>query len=258
MYGIQKVRVCAKTDIGFKREKNEDSLLIIDDQSELTDIKHYGRMYALADGMGGHTGGEIASKMACQGMTENYSGTTSNQHGTDYFRARLHHLKSTLYEVHNKIIEYGQNNRDYDDMGTTLSVMILFENRALIAHVGDSRIYRLRKNVLELLTEDHTFAQIFLQKGYITSKVASEHPIRHVLTQALGKGIEDIFLKMEIVKRGDTFLVCSDGLHDMLSDVEIEKILSKNYALNDKCDRLVASALDMGGKDNVTVIVIQV
>lgn len=252
------MRVCAKTDIGIKREKNEDSFLIIDDQNESFDINHFGRMYALADGMGGHAGGEVASKMACEGMTGYYSGPKNDLDGAEYFKARLHNLKSTLYETHNKIVNYGRISSEYDDMGTTLSVIILFENRALIAHVGDSRIYRLRKNVLEQLTEDHTFAKIFLQKGYITPKVASEHPIRHVLTQAMGKGIEDIFLKMETVKRGDTYLLCSDGLHDMLSDVEINKILLKNYALKDKCDFLVSCALDMGGKDNVTVIVIEV
>ena len=255
----QKVNACAKTDIGYKREKNEDQYLILDDEVDSINIKHNGRLYALADGMGGHTGGEVASKMACQGMSDYYlKTTTSDQHSTDYCRARLQHLKTTLHDVHNKIIEHGQGSREYEDMGTTLSAIVLIKNRALIAHVGDSRIYRLRGNLLEQLTEDHTFAQAFLQKGYITPEVASEHPIRHVMTQALGKGIEDIFLRIEKVKRGDTFLLCSDGLHDMLSDEEIKNVLSKNYALKDKCNRLVASALRMGGKDNVTVIVIQV
>jgi protein phosphatase len=156
------VNVCAKTDIGFKRKKNEDRFLIIEDAIEFNSIKRYGRLYALADGMGGHAGGEVASKMACQGMTDYYSKTMNDQHGTDFFKARLQHLRSTLWDVHNKIIEYGQVNGEYEDMGTTLSVMVLFKNRALIAHVGDSRIYRLRRNVLEQLTEDHTFANIFL------------------------------------------------------------------------------------------------
>ncbi len=255
---IQKVKVCAKTDIGFKREKNEDSYLILDDATEFIDTKHFGRLYALADGMGGHTGGEIASKMACQGMADYYS-EIENDHGdSNYFRVGLQHLKSTFYVIHNKIVEYGQVSKEYEDMGTTLSVLVLIKNRALIAHVGDSRIYRLHKNVLEQLTEDHTFAQIFLQKGYITPKVASEHPIRHIMTQALGKGIENIFLKLEKVKQGDTFLLCSDGLNDMLTDLEIKNVLSKSYALKDKCNGLVAKALEMGGKDNVTVIVVQV
>jgi serine/threonine protein phosphatase PrpC len=255
---IQEVKVCAKTDIGFKRKKNEDRYIIIDDETEFINIKHYGRFYALADGMGGHAGGEVASKMACKGMTDYYSEINNDQDDSDYFRVRLQHLKSTLYAVHNKIIEYGQVIREYEDMGTTLSVLVLIKNRALIAHVGDSRIYRLRGKFLEQLTEDHTFAQIFLQKGYISSKVALEHPIRHVMTQAVGQGIEDIFLKIEMVEKDDIFLLCSDGLHDMLSDVEIKNVLSKNYALKDKCNRLVAKALEMGGKDNVTAIVVQV
>ena len=258
MDSIQKIQVCVKTDIGFKREKNEDSYLIIDDETEFIDIKHYGRLFALADGMGGHAGGEVASKMACKGMTDYYSKTTNDQHGADYFSARLQDLKSTLYDVHHKIIEYGQDSREYEDMGTTLSVMALIKNRALIAHVGDSRIYRLRKNALEQLTEDHTFAQAFLRKGYITPEAASKHPFRHVMTQAVGQGIENILTKVEKVERGDTFLLCSDGLHDMISDMEIKDVLSKSFALKDKCSRLVAKALEMGGKDNVTVIVLQV
>ena len=258
MDSIQKIQVCVKTDIGFKREKNEDSYLIIDDETEFIDIKHYGRLFALADGMGGHAGGEVASKMACKGMTDYYSKTTNDQHGADYFSARLQDLKSTLYDVHHKIIEYGQDSREYEDMGTTLSVMALIKNRALIAHVGDSRIYRLRKNALEQLTEDHTFSQTFLRKGYITPEAASKHPFRHVMTQAVGQGIENILTKVEKVERGDTFLLCSDGLHDMISDMEIKDVLSKSFALKDKCSRLVAKALEMGGKDNVTVIVLQV
>jgi protein phosphatase len=235
---IQKVKVCAKTDIGFKRENNEDRYLILDHESEFFNIKHYGRLYALADGMGGHAGGEVASKMACKGMTDYYSKTTNDSNGNDFIRARLQHLKSTLYAVHNKIIEYGQVTKEYEDMGTTLSVMVLIKNRALIAHVGDSRIYRLRRDLLEQLTEDHTFAQVFLQKGYITPETASKHSIRHVMTQAVGHGIEDMFLKMQMVEKGDIFLLCSDGLHDMLSDLEIKNVLSKSYALKDKCNRL--------------------
>jgi len=255
---VPNVKVCAKTDTGFKREINEDSYLILDDKTEFINIKHYGRMYALADGMGGHVGGEVASKMACQGMADYYSEIKNDQDDSDYFKDRLRHLKSTLHKVHNKIIEYGQTNREYDDMGTTLSVMVLIKNRALIAHVGDSRIYRLRRDLLEQLTEDHTFAQVFLQKVYITPETASKHSIRHVMTQAVGHGIEDMFLKMQMVEKGDIFLLCSDGLHDLISDVEIKDVLSNDYPLKDKCSRLVANALEMGGKDNVTVIVIQV
>jgi protein phosphatase len=143
-------------------------------------------------------------------------------------------------------------------MGTTLSVLLLLKEKALIAHVGDSRIYRLRRDFLEQLTEDHTFAQAFLQQGYMTSEEASRHPTRHVMTQAVGRGIESIFNKTENVEQGDIFLLCSDGLYDMLPDIEIKDILLENPKVSDQCDRLVERALDMGGKDNVTVMVIQV
>jgi serine/threonine protein phosphatase PrpC len=258
MDSIQNIQVCVQTDIGFKRKKNEDSYLVVDHGTKDVDIRHHGMMYALADGMGGHTGGDIASKMACKGMIDYYSETSGDQNGSDGFRAKIRHLKSTLSGVHNKLVEYGRLNREYEDMGTTLSVLILLKNKALIAHVGDSRIYRLRRGCLEQLTEDHTFAQLFFRKGFMTHKAASKHPIRHVMTQAVGQGIEDIFHKIEEVEQSDLFLLCSDGLYDMLSDIEIKDILLDNTALNEKCSRLVAGALDMGGKDNVTVIVIQV
>lgn len=251
-------QVCAETDIGLKREQNEDSYLIINGKTQNVDIQNYGMMFAVADGMGGHAGGEIASKMACQGMADYYSEKTDRPEGSGYFKAKLGHLKSSIYDVHNKIIEYGRINREFEDMGTTLSVLVLTKNKALIAHVGDSRIYRLRQDFLEQLTEDHSMAQLFIQMGYLTPEKVANHPIRHVMSQAVGQGVKSIFNKIEKVERGDTFLLCSDGLYDMVPDKEIRDILLNNPALNDKCGRLVARALKKGGKDNVTVIVIQV
>lgn len=251
-------QVCAETDIGLKREQNEDCYLIINRKTKDVDIQNNGMMFAVADGMGGHAGGEIASKMACQGMADYYSEKTDRPEGSGYFKAKLGHLKSSIYDVHNKIIEYGRINREFEDMGTTLSVLVLTKNKALIAHVGDSRIYRLRQDFLEQLTEDHSMAQLFIQMGYLTPEKVANHPIRHVMSQAVGQGVKSIFNKIEKVERGDTFLLCSDGLYDMVPDKEIRDILLNNPALNDKCGRLVARALKKGGKDNVTVIVIQV
>lgn len=255
---MQNIRVCVKTYIGFNRKNNEDSFLIVDDGTGELDIRRHGRLYVLADGMGGQAGGEIASKMACTGMNEYYSQATNGQLEPDYFEARLQDLKSALYDVHNKIVEYGQINREYENMGTTLSAMVLTKDMALIAHVGDSRIYRLRDGNLEQLTEDHTFEQLFSKKGILTLQEASTHPMRHVMTQAVGQGIEEIYHRIEEIKRDDTFLMCSDGLHDMLSDSEIKDILFNKFTIREKCSRLVARALEMGGKDNVTIIVIQV
>jgi protein phosphatase len=250
-------RVCAETDIGLKRERNEDNYLIINRKTKDVDIQNYGMMFAIADGMGGHAGGEIASKMACRGMAEYYSARTDRLKGADYFKARLGQLRSSIYDVHNKIIEYGRINREYEDMGTTLSVLVLTNNKALIAHVGDSRIYRLRQGFLEQLTEDHSMAQLFIQMGYLTPEKVANHPIRHVVSQAVGQGINDIFSRLENVEREDVFLLCSDGLYGMVTDHEIRNILLHNTAVKEQCRRLVARALKNGGKDNVTVMVVQ-
>jgi len=130
--------------------------------------------------------------------------------------------------------------------------------KILIAHVGDSRIYRLRQNTLEQMTQDHTMAQIFIELGHLSSEKGSKHPSRHVLTQALGHEIEVINTGIEKIKKGDIFLLCSDGLNDMLTDAEIQYILSSRSKFKDKCSRLIKKALKMGGKDNVTVIIVRI
>jgi serine/threonine protein phosphatase PrpC len=251
-------QVCAETDIGLKREQNEDCYLIINRKTEDVDIQSDGMMFAVADGMGGHAGGEIASKMACQGMADYYSEKTDRPESSGYFKAKLGHLRSSINIVHNKIIEYGRINREFQDMGTTLSVLVLTKGKALLAHVGDSRIYRLRQGRLQQLTEDHSMAQLFIRMGYLTPEKVANHPIRHVLSQAVGQGIDDIFSRIENVERNDIFLMCSDGLFGMVSDNEIRDILLHNPVVKDQCRRLVARALENGGRDNVTVMVINV
>ncbi len=254
----EKILVCIKTDIGLKREKNEDSFLVVDRPDQGRDIQRYGRMYVVADGMGGHAGGEIASKMACQGMTNYYSEDSDSLQGPNYLKARLRHMKSSIDKVHAKIIEYGRANKEYEDMGTTLSTLVLTKNKALIAHVGDSRIYRLRQGCLQQLTEDHTMAQLFIRMGYLTPEKVANHPIRHVMSQAVGQGIDDIFTRIENVEPDDIFMLCSDGLFGMVADEEIKEILLHYPAIKDQCRHLVTRALENGGKDNVTVMVVHV
>jgi serine/threonine protein phosphatase PrpC len=252
-------QVCIESDIGLKREQNEDSYLIVDHNSKDVDIQNHGTMYAVADGMGGHTGGEIASKMACQGLLEYYAQNDLGvQDTSDFYRARLRHLKTIIFNTHEKICEYSEQNSEYTNMGTTLSVLVLIKNRALIAHVGDSRIYRLRRDSLEQMTQDHTMAQIFMELGHLSSETGSKHPSRHVLTQAVGQEVEVINSRIEKIKKGDVFLLCSDGLNDKLTDIEIKDILLSGSKFKDKCSRLLKKALKMGAKDNVTVIVVKV
>ncbi|MGB6011397.1 MAG: protein phosphatase 2C domain-containing protein [Desulfobacterales bacterium] len=252
-------QVCIESDIGLNREQNEDTYLIVDHNTKDVDIQYHGTMYAVADGMGGYAGGEIASKMACQGLLEYYAeNELAAQDPSDFYKIRLRYLKTIIFNTHEKICEYGEQNSEYENMGTTLSVLVLIKNKALIVHVGDSRIYRLRQNSLEQMTQDHTMAQIFMELGHLSSETGSKHPSRHVLTQAVGQEIEVINSRIEKIKKDDIFLLCTDGLNDKLTDIEIKDILLSRSKLKDKCSRLVKKALKMGGKDNVTVIVVQV
>ena len=253
------VQVCAKSDTGRVRKENEDTYLIVDHKTNDFDFQYYGRMYAIADGMGGHAGGKIASKMVCQGLLEYYHAGKFSEEGTeDIYKTRLHRLKTNVYGLHDRIHKYGEENREYANLGTTLSVLVLFKNKALIAHVGDSRIYRLRGNSMEQLTQDHTMAQTLIDLNYLTPRSAQTHPSQHVLTQAIGHDVEFIHDRIEDVKKGDMFLLCSDGLYNMLNDKVIKAILLNNSMLDEKCKQLVLSALEMGGTDNITLIVAQI
>ncbi len=150
------------------------------------------------------------------------------------------------------------SNKEYEGMGTTLSVLVMLKDVALLAHVGDSRIYRLRDFTLEQLTEDHTMAQLSVEMGYMKPEEVSNSPLNHVLMQSVGGGIDEVQTRIEKVKSRNIFLLCSDGLHNMVSDDEIKDILIDDSDVNSVCDKLVKAALDSGGKDNVTVIVVRV
>ena len=254
----EKIQVCTQSDIGLKREKNEDSFLVVDQPGPGQDIQRHGRLYVVADGMGGHPGGEIASQIACRGMMDYYRANSDHRRKSDDLAARLKHLKASIYKVHDQIIEYGRTHKEFENMGTTLSALVLTKHKALIAHVGDSRIYRLRQGRLVQLTEDHTMAQLFIRMGYLTAEKVANHPIRHVMSQAVGQGIDDIFTRVEDVNGKDIFVLCSDGLFGMVSDEAIEDILLQHPAVKDQCRCLVAKALENGGRDNVTVMVVHV
>jgi serine/threonine protein phosphatase PrpC len=250
--------VCVRTAKGVKRKHNEDSYRVIGGEAKNDyDTVRRGTMFAVADGMGGQRGDGIASKMACEGLSDYYSWKLSAQEPLRPQR-RLNLLEKVIYRIHNKIEKYGQENKAYAHMGTTLSVLLLVDNQALIAHVGDSRIYRLRRNHLEKLTENHTMAQLSVEMGYLRLQKGENHPLQHLLTQAVGEGVDEIQTRIEKVKAGDIFLLCTDGLYGILSEDEIKKTLWSDVANHSACDRLVGAALGQGGKDDVTVIVVQV
>jgi serine/threonine protein phosphatase PrpC len=249
-----------QSDIGLLRHNNEDSYLIVDQYCTGYDLEKFGLFFVIADGLGGHAAGEIASKMACEeAVSVYYNGDAMARQGSDGSESNVSRLEKTLWSAHNKIVNFAKEHDELRGMGTTLSALALTKDQVLIAHVGDSRIYRFRNRSCERMTIDHTENQLLLDTGKIQPEQESNHCYRHIITQALGGGgaLTSVFTRVESLRRGDRFLLCTDGLHDLVTDHEIGKILVEHPSPKAASDELVQAAIRRGGHDNVTVIVIQ-
>lgn len=258
---FENVRYCVKSDIGLLRHNNEDYYIMVDSPCDHYNLQQLGIAFVIADGMGGHAAGEIASRMACEEViSAYYREDLPSQDHPDIDEWKIRKLESAIRSAHNKIIDRATEKDEMRGMGTTLSALVLSENKALIAHVGDSRIYRRRNNILEKMTIDHTKSQALIDMGLILPEDENNPGCGHILTQALG-GYDDltaIFTRIEDVQRGDLFLLCTDGLHGLVTEHEIEEILIKNSLPQTTCDELVRASIRQGGYDNITVIVVQV
>lgn len=233
----------AKSAVGLVRAGNEDSALTSRS------------LIAVADGMGGHAAGEVASRIAITTLAKESEVFTQKdvdcESADDLYSSALPLIDAT-------IAEYAIENPEFAGMGTTLSALFLREGAVAALHIGDSRIYRLRGNTLEQLSTDHTVIQELLDQGAITESDVATHPQRSVLTQVLmGDGRNQIALSIYEAKVDDRFLLCSDGLTGALSDKEIKAIM-KTKARGAAVDALVEGAYANGAPDNVTVIVADV
>lgn len=250
---------CVKTDIGLKRKENEDSFLVVDDHDSPYPIGSLGRLFAVADGMGGHKGGAEASRMACEWLLDYYYADLSgSENNGNFVQFRLQVLDEAFHRADLNIRDVSLRVRELDGMGTTLSALVLLKDTALIAHVGDSRIYRLRNHQLERLTQDHTMARLSIEMGYMDEEEAASHPQSDILTDVIGQGFEEVQTRMEPLIEGDLFLLCTDGLHHMVSESRIQEILESFSLENRTCDRLIQEAIKEGGRDNITVIAVHV
>lgn len=240
------MRILAKTDIGKARDMNQDYYYV----SELNDeIK----LFILADGMGGYKGGEIASKLAVA-STKNY--IYSNFHIIEKDKEKVTNLISSAIEYANLIVyEKSKEDDELQDMGTTLDVCIIYNNKAFIGHVGDSRIYRIRKNIMRKLTIDHSYVETLVKDGTITKEEAYNHPKKNMLIKALGcNTLVEPDVMCRAFLRDDVLLMCSDGLTNMLKDNDIYKILLDNPEC--PTEALINKANELGGYDNITAIII--
>jgi serine/threonine protein phosphatase PrpC len=227
-----RTRVGATTDIGQVREGNEDAVLIDDP------------LYAVADGMGGHRGGEVASNLALQTVEQ-------------LFAKRQGTLTEQVERANRAVFERSQSDRDVSGMGTTLTAALIEGGAVRLAHVGDSRAYLFRGGKLQLLTEDHTLVHRMVVEGEITETEAQNHPHRSVLTRALGvEGDVRVDETNVEVQVGDRLLLCTDGLTGMLSEDEIVSVLHDVRDPQEAVDRLVREANRAGGIDNITAVII--
>lgn len=230
----------AASDRGRVRPANEDSCLEAPERG----------LFAVADGMGGHAGGEVASRIAVETLDRLGSGRPTPSEEW---------MRQAIAEANRAILEQAARSAALRGMGTTLTAVVVGEaGRATIGHVGDSRAYLLRSGRLALLTCDHTVAQRYVDEGRLGPVEARVHPMRHLLTRALGarRRVEADVVKTEL-EPGDLLLLCSDGLTGMVPDADLEALLSRGEPLPELARRLVEAANLRGGEDNVTVVLVR-
>ena len=239
--------VFAKSDIGKAREINQDYYYISNDTDEP-------RMYILADGMGGYKGGEIASKLATESVKNYIENNFSN---IIKEKEEILKLIASAVEYANMVVyEKSKETQELEGMGTTLEVCLIYNNKAYIGHVGDSRVYRIRKEIIRKLTKDHSYVQQLIEDKKITREEAKTHPKKNMITRALGcTPYVEPDLRARNFEKGDIFILCSDGLTNMVDEKQIYEIIKED--IQSAAERLVNEANQAGGYDNITVIIIK-
>jgi PPM family protein phosphatase len=245
------VEVAGLSDVGCQRSNNEDSLAYWEPESD-SDFQRKGRLAIVADGMGGHEGGQEASSLAVRTMQEVYA---EKQDGD---------LKSLLMAAfqaaHERIRRYAAQHPELRGMGTTATATVLHAKDLYFSHIGDSRLYLVRAGKASRLTHDHSYVTRLVDSGLITEEEAESHPQRHILTTALGVGPESLPEMLDApieIEAEDVLVLCTDGLWGVVADAEIaQAVMSKSPS--EACRMLVDLAKERGGPDNITLQVIRV
>ena len=236
----------ANSDIGKVRDMNQDSYYISDKDDKI-------KLYIVADGMGGYKGGEIASKLAIE-SSKNYIINNFDQIKKE--RDQIIELIKNAIEYANMVVyEKSKEVPELVGMGTTIDVCLIYSNRIYIGHIGDSRVYRLRKDFFRKLTVDDSYVEQLVKEGNITKEEAYNHPKKNMLTKALGctAFVEPTVLVKGFMK-GDILLMCTDGLTNMLKEDKICEIIKQNSEQASK--ELVKKTNEQGGYDNITAVII--
>jgi serine/threonine protein phosphatase PrpC len=225
-----------RTDVGKVRANNQDAPIV----SEKL------RLYGVADGMGGHKGGEVASTSARDDLLRELEGKTPS----------VATLSGAIEEVNRQIYHQQEHDDALTGMGTTLSVLWMSDNFVYIGHVGDSRVYLLRDGEFKQMTLDHSLVEQLVREGVLTEEEAQNHPMRNIITRAIGTDESvEVDVVVEERRKGDLWLACSDGLHGLVDDRQMRDAL-RQYAPEKAADVLLKAALDAGGRDNVTLVIV--
>jgi protein phosphatase len=246
-----RVLVSAATDIGLKRSHNEDffGTWKADDAAE---HDRFGTLLVIADGMGGSSAGEVASRLAVETVLRAYRASPD--------KAPLESLRGALAEANRVVHENSRTHPELRGMGTTCTALAVVQGRTLVAHVGDSRAYALRGGAIRQITRDHSLVAQLVENRQITPEQARVDPRRNLVTRSVGVAPEveiDAHVVDELLRDGDTLLLCTDGLHGLVHDDELAASAS-GPDLERACDALVRLARERGGPDNITLILARI
>jgi protein phosphatase len=243
--------VATLSDVGRQRSNNEDSVLYWEPDSD-EDFRRQGRLAVVADGMGGYEGGQEASRLAVENVQSVYCNALGDDpQGT---------LVTALIMAHTNIQNHALQHPEFLGMGTTCTALSIVGGQLFFAHVGDSRLYMVRGGTNSRLTRDHSYVSRLVESGIVRSEDAESHPQRHILTAALGSGREltpDIPQSPLRLESGDSLVLCTDGLWGVVPEPDIANTIRANSPAQ-SCHELVRMALERGGPDNVTVLILRV
>jgi len=229
-----------RTDTGKVREENEDSILSMPELG----------LFAVADGMGGHRGGKVASQLIVAELRQR-AGETELREAME--------LATLLTVINRRLLEVSSNDSSLQGMGSTCSLASIHGGKLLVGHVGDSRVYLMRDSDLQQITSDHRAVQQLIDEGALSEAEAERHPWRHMLTRSMGADQQvEIDLYERELRKNDLILLCSDGLTGMIGDDLVREVMSSSVGIDEKADQLISQAIAGGGQDNISVILIQI
>ena len=251
-----KLKFAGSSHVGNRRTNNEDSFVLLPDH----------HLYVVADGMGGYSAGEVASRMAVEALADFFKQTEDDDEVTWPFREDEvlsydeNRLAVAIKLANRRIFERSRTDAQCRQMGTTIVGLLFHEDHVSVAHVGDSRIYLFREGALEQLTEDHSLLNDFRKMSPMTDEEVKNFPHKNVIVRALGmQDVVKVDMQTLTPEEGDIFLLCSDGLTGEVTDEDIGAILTGTEGnLEEATTRLIETACENGGRDNVTVVLVQV